>query len=121
MKVSNMAAETTAAGAGLLWKLGAGLGIGVLGALVMAAVDPPKTRRALFLQAFVAGAGASVFGPAAVSLAARVVPLSEAELLIPVLFLTGALSWGAAAALARFRQLVAERAAAVAADKVGLK
>lgn len=121
MKAHQMAAETTAAGAGLLWKLGAGLGLGALGALVMAAVDPPKTRKVLFLQAFVAMAGSTVFGPLAIKLGEHYTGLPREDLLVPCLFLTGALSWGAAAALAKFRQLVADKAAGIAADKVGLK
>ncbi len=116
-----MPAETTAAVAALL-KFVTAFVLGALGALVMAAVDPPKDRKALFLHAFVAGVGAAVFGPVAVSVVTGWYPAlaGDLTLTIPVLFLVGALSWGAFGALARFRKILAERGASAAAGRLGL-
>ncbi len=116
-----MPAESAAALAAF-FKFAAAFLLGALGALVMAAVDPPKDRKALFLHAFVAGAGAAVFGPAVVSLATGWYPAlaGDLTLTIPALFLVGALSWGAFGALARFRTLLSERGAAAFANRVGM-
>lgn len=107
---------------GALLKALVAAGAGVLGALVMAAFDPPKTRRDLFIQAAVAGAGSFVFGPAALTLASHALTsVAVAELSVPVYFLVGSLSWGAFAALAKLRTLVAEKGADKVAEKVGLE
>lgn len=120
MKANTMAAETAAGGA-LLLKVGAALGLGVLGAAVMAAFDPPQSRKELFLQAVAAGVGSTVFGPLAVILATKYLSFASAEeLTIPVLFLTGALSWGFFGALAKLRKMIAQRGAKIVAGKVGL-
>ena len=56
---------TTSVAGGLLAKGLASIGFGAIGALIMAAFDPPKTRRALFWQALASAAGSLVFGHAA--------------------------------------------------------
>lgn len=102
-------------------KLGVSLGAGVLGALIMAAFDPPATKRELFKQAACAGVGSAIFGPVALKFAAYYVPFvdfAQMEYAIPVLFLTGAISWGAFGALAKFRDILRRRGGKFAADKV---
>jgi len=107
--------------AGLLLKAGATAGAGLLGAAAMAAFDPPKSRRELFLQAATAGTGSLVFGKLAVIAATKYVTFAPAdELTIPVFFLVGAMSWGVFGALAKLRKLVAEKGAGKVAEKVGL-
>ena len=91
------------------------LGTGAVGALVMAAVDPPRSRRQLFLQAVVAGVTACYFAAAA----ARLLGAMEYELQIG--FLIGALSWGAVGALVKLRTLIRDRAPDVIAAKAGLE
>lgn len=120
--VSTMATEpASAVAAGLLFKAGTAAGAGLLGGLIMAAFDPPASRKELFLQAAVAGTGSAVFGPTALSAASKFIEFSStSELMIPVYFLVGALSWGAMGALAKFRKLVSERGAAAVGGKVGL-
>lgn len=126
MKVSNMAAES-AAGAGLLVKLGAAGVAGLVGGAIMAAVDPPQTRRELFLQAAAAGVASIFFGPAAVRVADYYVDFvslagagAEDYLTwaVPVYFLVGALAWGAFGALAKFRRTVADKGAALLEEKL---
>lgn len=116
-----MAAES-AVGAGLLWKAGAALGAGVLGAAIMACMDPPATRKELFKQALVAGVGSMVFGPVALTVLGHFVPWLAASLetAVPIYFLVGALSWGAFGALVKLRKLVDEKAAASLAKKLGV-
>lgn len=124
MKVTLMATEPVSSGlfAGLVWKLGLMAALGALGGAIMAAFDPPKTRRTLFLQATVAGTGSLVFGDAALQILAHFVPWAAGgAYALPVYFLVGALSWGFMGALAKLRQVVAEKGANVVADKVGLK
>lgn len=120
MKVNTMAAESAAGGA-ILYKLGAALGLGVLGAAVMAAFDPPASKKELFLQASTAGVGSVVFGPLGLELAAKYITVVPAESLqVPGLFLVGALSWGAFGALAKLRQKIRDKGADKVAEKVGL-
>jgi hypothetical protein len=95
-----------------LAKLAIAGGAGLVGALVIAAVDPPANRRELFLQAFVAGGGSMSFGPVAVQAASHFitwVDFTQIEFAVPVYFLVGALSWGAAGALAMFRKTIKEK------------
>jgi hypothetical protein len=97
-----------------LTKLAIAGGAGLLGALVIAAVDPPQTRRELFMQALVAGGGSMSFGPIAVHVAQHYiswVDFSLIEYAVPVYFLVGALSWGAAGALAMARKTIREKGA----------
>lgn len=109
------------AGASILTKLGIASVVGVLGALIMAAVDPPQTRREMFLQAVTAGVGSMLFGGPALRVLdyyVDAIDLTHAtigqyiESGVPVYFLIGAFSWGAFGALAKFRKIVREDAAA---------
>lgn len=119
MKASPMSAES--AGAVGLYKLGAALGVGVVGAACIAAFDPPKTKRELFTQAASAGAVSILFGNAATKLAdAWFTSLTYDDLHLPVCFLVGALSWGALGALAKLRTMIRERGADAVAGKAGL-
>ena len=89
-------------------------GAGVLGAAVMAAVDPPKTRWELFLHGATALAGSVVFGPVAVRVVAQFIPwigATDIEVVVPIYFLVGALSWGVFGAIAKARALIRDRGA----------
>lgn len=108
---------TTAAG-GLLAKGLASIGFGAVGALIMAAFDPPKTRRALFWQALASAAGSLVFGHAALRVLDHFTPWVDIAALpqdqwiewaAPVYFVVGALSWGLFGALAQLRRALRER------------
>lgn len=122
-----MTEPASTAGTGLAVKFGATLGAGLLGAIVMAAVDPPTTRRELFAQAASAGIGSMIFGPFAVRILSSTAPwyslqglvgLDYMEMVVPVYFVVGALSWGAFGALAKFRAIVRQRAGQAAANRV---
>ena len=121
-----MAAETGAAIGGA--KLLSLIGVGAAGAAVMAAVDPPGSRRALFAQAAVAGTMALIFTPGAVRALVSVgwvAPFGGdverwAEVALPCGFLVGALSWGVVGALVKLRALLRDRAADALARRVGL-
>lgn len=121
-----MAAETGAAIGGA--KLLSLLGVGAAGAIVMAAVEPPQTRRALFVQACVAGFVALLFTPGAVRAlvaAGWVAPFGGdverwAEVALPCGFLLGALSWGLVGALVKLRAILRDRAADALARRVGV-
>lgn len=107
--------------AGLLTKGAVAGGAGVLGALVIAAVAPPKTRKEMFLHAACAGVGSLTFGPLAVRILAgafEVLNPVTIEVAVPIYFVVGSLSWGAFSALAQLRGLIATRGAAVIAKKV---
>lgn len=123
-----MSAE--AAGVGLLWKALASLGAGVLGAAIMAAVDPPTTRKELFSQAAVAGVGSLVFGPVVLRVVNHFVPFLGTdnktvwdlfEVAVPVYFLVGAISWGFFGAVAKVRKMIADKAASALAKKLGVE
>ena len=109
-------------GAGLLWKLGVSIGAGVLGASIMAAMDPPTTKRELFKQAAVAGVGSMVFGPVALTVVSHYAPFlaNSLETAVPVYFLVGALAWGVFGAIAKLRVLIRDRAANALAVKFGV-
>lgn len=118
---------SSAVGAGLLAKYGAALGAGLLGALVIAAFDPPKTRKEVFGRAACAGVGSMVFGPFAVrglsSLLDWFAPaslsgLEHIEMVIPVYFVLGAVSWGMFGALASLNRIIKVRGGRAAADRV---
>ena len=121
-----MAAETGAAIGG--WKLLSLIGVGAIGAVVMAAVEPPKSRRMLFAQAMVAGVMAPIFTPGAVRALVSMgwVDLAGAgierwgEVALPVGFLIGSLSWGAAAALVKLSSILRDRGAGAVAHRLGL-
>jgi MFS family permease len=128
-KVITMSEPATAAAAsGLLLKFGAAAGAGIAGAVIMAAVDPPKTRREMFAQAAVAGVGSIVFGPLAVKVADHYfdfIDLSKAatvgdyfEWAVPVYFLVGACSWAAFGAIARIRNILRDKAVEKAAKYI---
>lgn len=123
MGTTQMSAETAAgvAAYGLAGKLGAIFGAGVLGAAVMAAFDPPKNRKQLFLHAAVAGIGSWVFGGLVHLAAIKYVTFATPnDLFFPAYFLTGAVSWGALGFLATLRRLVHERAAEAVAKRIGI-
>ncbi len=121
--------ESTSVGAIVGAKVASAIGFGALGALIMAAVDPPKTRLALAMQATVAGVCRIVVTP----LAARWIDHTFAwidlgragvvevlEVFMPVGFLVGALSWGAVGALVKLREIVNQRAADKLAKAAGM-
>jgi hypothetical protein len=121
-------ASTTALGY-FAAKFGAALGAGILGALVMSSFDLPKTRMQLAVQASVAGVCADVFTAVVVRWADKTfdfIDLSNADLermlevVLPVGFLIGALSWGFVGALVALRRIIGERAGEKAASAVGL-
>jgi|GEM_PF-5799609 len=124
MKAPLMATEPVTGGiaAGVLVKAGlAGL-IGLLGGAIMAAFDPPQSRKELFLQGAVAGTGSLIFGGAVAALAVKYITvIPPSELTLPAYFVTGALSWGVFGALAKLRGLLGERIVNFCADKLGLK
>lgn len=115
------------------WKtalgFGALIGSGVLGGVIMAAFDPPKTRWLLFAQGAAAGIGSLFFGPIAVRVldhyaewvdVTTASPFEMLEVAAPVYLLIGTLSWGCFAALAKLREIIRERGAGLVADKIGL-
>lgn len=126
MKVTAMSAE--AAATGLLWKLCASLGAGVLGGAIMASIDPPASRKELFKQASAAGVGSLVFGPLAVRFLNHYFPFLDGatsifdvlEIAVPMYFLVGALSWGFFGAVAKARKLIADKATSTLAKKFGV-
>jgi len=105
------------------------LGSGVLGGLVMAVFDPPKTRKQLFLQGTAAGIGSLFFGPVVlrvldhyldwINLATATGP-EMFEVAAPVYLLIGTMSWGAFAALAKLREIVRDHGAGALANKIGI-
>lgn len=96
-------------------------GAGVLGALAIAAVNPPRTRREMFLHAACAGVGSLTFGPLAVRVLAHYIAVLNPvtiEVAVPIYFVVGALSWGAFSALNVMRGIIATKAAPFIAKKV---
>lgn len=121
MKAFNMATEPVSGfAAGFVIKAIIAAGIGICGAALMAAFDPPNSRKELFLQAAVAGTGSLVFGDFASMALLHYLPWAVGHSTIPCYFLVGALSWGVFGAVAKFRALVAEKAAAALAKKFGV-
>ncbi|MBA2413208.1 MAG: hypothetical protein H0V63_10345 [Burkholderiaceae bacterium] len=111
----------TGAGLALIAKYGVPFGAAMLGAAIIAALDPPKTRKELFMQAMVAGIGSTVFGAAALRVAVYFLAgygLDLESLTIPVYFLTGALSWGFFGAIVKLRSLLREKAAQKVIDRL---
>lgn len=111
----------SAEGGALLTKAALAGGAGVLGALAIAAVKPPATRRELFLHALSAGIGSMCFGPLVLKLLAasfEILNPVTVEVAVPVYFVVGALSWGAFAALAELRALIARHGGKFAYRKV---
>lgn len=93
--------------AGLLAKFGTAkiltLGAAVVGALIMAAFRPPKSRKEMFYQAAVALGSSLVFGSFAVALVANWTGLS-ADVASPAVHgFIGAVSWGFFGGLAHWR------------------
>lgn len=114
---------------GLVHKVAALFGVGALGAWLMAAFDPPATRRGFFLQALVAGVVALLFTLPVLRYAAATWTWAKVEpgdvegwltLALPIGFLLGAMSWGLVGALVQLRRLVQERAAKAIGERVGL-
>jgi hypothetical protein len=131
---ANMAAEPVSGGiaSAIGWKalgLGTLIGSGVLGAVMMAVFDPPKSKKAMFGQAAVAGISSLFFGPLAVKTLDHYVdwialhtatPLEALEVAAPVYLLIGALSWGVFGGLAKLREIIRQRGGDYAAGKLGL-
>lgn len=91
-------------------------GAGVLGALAIAAVNPPATRREMFLHALAAGIGSLTFGPLVVRALAHYVTVLNPptiEVAVPIYFVVGALSWGVFSMIAQVRAFIAQRGAAI--------
>lgn len=119
---------------GLLGKLGALLGAGGIGALLIAAVDPAEAvadrkqrRRLIFTQVIVAGVMASMCTSAVVRWLASWNPWMQmatfedwGEVALPVGLFIGALSWGVLGALVKLRALVKERGAEAVAARIHL-
>lgn|GEM_PF-4276108 len=121
--------HTTGAGLSILsYKFGAILGAGALGALMIAAVDPPKTRGEQLLRAL-AAASSLLFAPSAIRLVDSYLDYFPAqgadlytylELALPVAFLVGAMSWACVGVLVQLQRILRERAAARIADVLSL-
>lgn len=107
MKVLDSAAA--AAGA----KIGAAAGLGVVGALLLAAVSKEQmTRRDVAARAACAAIGSSVFGDAAVSYFVKSFEWYDAATMTAgTWLLVGALSWGAFGALSELQRVIRERGA----------
>jgi hypothetical protein len=135
MEKSTMAADgASGAAAGLAWKLGliqkllALVGVGAVGAVVMASFDPPPTRRAMFAQALAAGVMAILFTPAMVRWLDSMFDWitvndveSWAEVALPCGFMVGALSWGFIGALSKLRTIVKDKGADALARRAGIE
>jgi len=124
-------AFTDAAEAGLAAKSIGIAGVfsaGVLGAILLAAVDTPKTKREMFVRALVAGVSSLFFGPAVclwlfrwTGIDAHVMPVYELIAWVaPVLLVTGALSWSLWGALAMFAKRLKSQGAGWLASRFGL-
>lgn len=129
-------ASSAAGAAAVLAKLGGLLGAGVVGALLVAAVDPaealpdPKARRRLIaLQVIVAGVVSTLCTKIVVRWLDATFDFIDlrgggfdewAEVALPVALLLGALSWGLLGAVVKLRALVRERGADAVADTIGL-
>lgn len=137
MGTPQMSAETAGAVAyGLGAKLGALLGAGALGALLIAAVDPAeampdgkKRRRLIFVQVVAGIVVCAFFGPGLVSWLVKPtgwVPIAPGdifgliEVVMPVGLLLGALSWGLIGVIVKLRHLIATRGADAIAKHVGI-
>lgn len=117
-----MAAIESGAGAiGIFGKVAIIAGAGLLGAAAMAAFDPPKTKKQLFIQAAIALGCSFMFGPIAVkaldfyfdfiNLASITNWVDFMETVATIYGLVGALSWGFVGLVASLRQLIHRRGA----------
>jgi hypothetical protein len=79
------------------------LGAALIGAAIMIAFRPPKSRKEMFVQAAVALGASLLFGSTATGLAASWTGLSIETVMPAVHGLIGALSWGAFGGLAGWR------------------
>lgn len=89
---------------------------GLMGAALMAVFDPPKDRKALFLQSATAITVSLLFGPIMVSIAdhyfdfinftASNTVWQVMEIAGPIYALTGALSWGFIGFLSKLRSIL---------------
>ncbi len=124
---------SSAASGGAMWKAvgfsSALIGTGILGAVLIAAFDPPKTKKGLFAQSAIGGIMSLVFGPLAVRAAdhyfdfinlANASALDGLQQAAPVYFLVGALGWGACGALVKLRELIRDKGATIIAGKGGI-
>ena len=100
---------------------------GVLGACVIAAVDPPKTRWEMFARALAAGVGSLFFGPTLVKyldyrsdwIDLATAPLLDiVEAVAPVYLIVGCLSWGVFGALATLGKILRTRGGQAIAERV---
>lgn len=122
-----MSTEAATLGAIIWYKLGAAFLVGILGAAIMAAFDPPKTKKSLFFHAAVAGIGSLIFGGPLIKILdhyfdfvnlATVTFPEYLEWAAPVYIIVGGLSWGTFGALAKFRNLVNAKAADILMEKI---
>lgn len=122
-----MAVLETGTGAGLITKFILLSGFGLLGAAFIAAVDPPKTRKQLFLQAAVAITLSLILGPIAVSAfdyyldfvnLGQVTFEMYMEVAAPIYAIIGAFSWGLIGFVAKLRDLLASEGARMLKDKL---
>lgn len=127
----SMAEPSSSAGAAAGWALLSKLSpaaAGVIGAAIVAAVEPPATRRLLFIQVAVGGTMSLVCGPGVVAMldhyttSVDLAAMSAHDAIAwaaPVYLIIGAVSWGVAGALARLRAIIRDRAADKIANQVG--
>lgn len=105
---------------GVAAKVGATLGVGVLAALLLAAVSREQmTRREVAYRAACAAVGSSIYGDAAVGLLAKSFAWYDpATMTVGTWLLVGALSWGAFGVLAELQTILRERGAKAIADRL---
>lgn len=122
-------------GAKVVGVLGVAGSAGVIGALVIAAVKEPKTKREWFMRALVAGVGSLFFGPITVMaldqyamsnwhgwLGLNAIPFVEAmQYAAPVWLVIGCLSWGVFGALSSLNELLKTRGGKAVADRLGME
>ncbi|MGL5076091.1 MAG: hypothetical protein ACRDBG_09670 [Waterburya sp.] len=109
---------------GVLTKLSLMAVFGILGSLIIACFEPPKTKKQLFLQAMSAMLGTMIFGQMFVNYfdyyALSFIDLNKLAQIdrytyeIPIYFLVGSLSWGLFSFLSKVKIWLNDKAA----DKV---
>lgn len=114
-----MEGTSTAAGIyfnkSLLLKLLSMFTLGAIGSLIMSSVEPPKTKKMLFFQAFFAGFFSILFGSDLVKIVDYYLPfvnLATAttqeyfEWAAGLYFITGAISWGCVGFLLNLKEFI---------------
>lgn len=90
------------------WAKVATLGTALVGAGIMAAFRPPKSRKEMALQALVALGSSFLFGDVCVAIANSWMALGN-EWDMPINGLVGALSWGIFGGIAHYRDHLSEQ------------